>query len=44
MFIYNLFQFVFYFNKYELADSTEVNLNLIYFKIGLLLIIFIIYC
>ena len=44
MFIYNLLQFVFYFNKYKLAGSTKVNLDLIYFKTNLLLIIFVIYC
>ena len=44
MFIYNLFQFVFHFGKYKLTGSTETDLDLICFKTGLLLIIFIIYC
>ena len=44
MFICNLLWFIFYFNKYELTDSAETDLNLIHFKINLLLIIFIIYC
>ena len=43
MFIYSLFQSVFYFNKYKLISSVETNPNLIYFKTSLLLIIFIIY-
>ena len=44
MFIYSLFQFIFHFNKYKLINSVKVNSDLIYFKINLLLIIFIICC
>ena len=44
MFICSLLQFIFYFNKYKLTDSVKADLDLIYFKTDLLLIIFIIYC
>ena len=43
MSVCNLFQSVFHFNKYKLADSVKANPNLIYFKTDLLLIILITY-
>ena len=44
MFICNLFQSVFYFNKYKLTGFVKTDSDLIYFKINLLLIIFIMCC
>ena len=44
MFICSLLQSVFHFNKYKLTGSAETDPDLVHFKIGLLLIIFVIYC